>query len=71
MLQDDVNVYRSMPPMPDILRPSHTLLRVYQQHVDDPDTTRLDHDPVTSEEEDSNDGRTLADLKQKRSKGTS
>jgi hypothetical protein len=25
LLQDDVNVYRSMPPMPDIERPSHLM----------------------------------------------
>jgi hypothetical protein len=60
LLQQDVNVYRSMPPMPDITR----LLQssAYQKPDFHPS-----YDPIcTDDDQDSDDGRTLAEVKKAR-----
>jgi hypothetical protein len=54
MLQDDINVYRSMPPMTDIERPSHLM----------PSTCPLSIAATSEEEEgdETNDDRTLSEV---------
>jgi hypothetical protein len=49
--QDDVNVYKSMSPMPDIDRPSHTLLSAHQP----PKISWTSCDPVSEEEDEGTD----------------
>jgi hypothetical protein len=57
--QDDVNVYKSMPPIPDIDCPIHTLSSAHQP----PKISCPSHDPVSEEEDEgTDDGRTLVEV---------
>jgi hypothetical protein len=60
LLQDDVNVYRSMPPMPDNERPSHLM----------PSNRPLANTASSEEEEDdeTDSGRTLTEVIKGKSK---
>jgi hypothetical protein len=58
VLQQDVDVYRSMPLMLDITRLRHLVPSAYRKPV-----FRAFYDPVsTHDDQDSNDGRTLPEL---------
>ncbi|RLM99027.1 hypothetical protein C2845_PM06G33700 [Panicum miliaceum] len=56
--KQDVNLYRSMPPMPDIERPLHLQPLVYQVPI-----CRPSYDPISSHnDQESDDSRTLAQV---------
>jgi hypothetical protein len=58
VLQQDMDVYRSMPPMLDIICPRHLQPSAYQKSVLHPsyDSVSIDDD------QDSDDGRTLVEV---------
>jgi hypothetical protein len=57
LLQDDVNVYRSMPPMPDLQHPDHMMPSAFRA----PKTSRPTIDQVSGEDDEgTDDDRTLA-----------
>jgi hypothetical protein len=63
-----VNVYRSMPPMLDIDRPSHMMPSAFRA----PKTSRPTIDPISGEEDEgTDDDRTLAEVIKGKRKRTS
>jgi hypothetical protein len=66
LLQDDINVYRSMPPMPDLQRPDQMMPSAFQA----PKTSWPTIDPVSREEDEGTDDYcTLAEvIKSKRTR---
>jgi hypothetical protein len=66
LLQDDVNVYRSMPLMPDLQCPDHMMPSTFRV----PKTSRPIIDPVSGEKDEvTDDDRTLAEvIKRKRTR---
>jgi hypothetical protein len=59
LLQDNVNVYRSMPSMPDLQHPDHMMPSAFRA----PKTSRPTIDPVSGEEDEgTDDDRTLAEV---------
>jgi hypothetical protein len=59
--QDDINIYRSMPPMPDIDRPRHKLPTAHRNTTYHPNV-----DPVSEEVAGTDGDRTLVNLKRKK-----
>jgi hypothetical protein len=59
LLQDDINVYKSMPPMPDLQRLDHIMPSAFQA----PKTSRPTIDRVSGEEDEGTyDDRTLVEV---------